>query len=339
MRNIYLLAIALMMTLGCEYVDPVVKSPSPDETFKVAMLLPASIDDGGWNALAYDALLTIESQLGATISYRESLTPVEHLQDFRDYAQQGYDLIFGHGYEYQEPAIAVASDFPQTIFMATAGGTVAKNIATINFQLEQVTYLLGIIAGMMTRTDKIGVIGGQDLPSVNSTFLAFEAGVKSVNPDAVVRRDYVGNWHDTVIGREAADAQINAGIDFIFPNADAAGLGVFRAAEAAHAKGNIVYTFGSNRDQSAVSPTTILANAVITPHPFVEVAKLVRDGNWMPQVYTFTLSTDEAIALVYNPDLIDKIPQAVKESVAQAQAKILSGALQVPQIDFTMSSP
>ena len=79
----------------------------------------------------------------------------------------------------------------------------------------------------MTKTKKIGVIGGQDFPSVISAFDAFEAGVKSVNPDAEVRRDYVGNWEDVAKGKELAIAQINEGVDFIFPNADIASRGVF----------------------------------------------------------------------------------------------------------------
>lgn len=320
------------MFVGCTRFDPISREA---EEFKVALLLPASITDEGWNALAYDALLAIEKELGAEISHVESPTPTNQVEDFRTYALEGYDLIFGHGYEYQDPAKAVAPDFPETIFITTSGGTVTENIAPINFRLEQATYLLGIIAGMMTQTNKIGVIGGQDIPSVNSTFIAFEAGVESVNPGAEVERAYVGNWEDSVKGKELALTQMGKGIDIIFPNADAAGRGVFEAVEAAQASGETIYTFGANRDQSAVSPTTVLANAVITPRPFVEIAKLVRDGTFTPQIYTFTMSTDMAISMAYNPNLIDKVPEAVQQKVTEAQAKIIAGELKVPQIDFT----
>ena len=326
-----LFAIGLMF-IGCSRFDSITYET---EKFKVALLLPASITDEGWNALAYDALLAIEKELGAEISHVVSPTPADQVEDFRAYALEGYDLIFGHGYEYQDPARAVALDFPETIFITTSGGTITENIAPINFRLEQATYLLGIIAGMMTQTNKIGVIGGQDIPSVNSTFIAFEAGVKSVNSDAEVDRAYVGNWEDSVKGKELALAQMREGIDIIFPNADAAGRGVFEAVEAAQAAGETIYTFGANRDQSAVSPTTVLANAVITPRPFVEIAKFVRDGTFTPQIYTFTMSTDMAISMAYNPNLIDKVPEAVQQRVTEAQAKILTGELKVPQIDFS----
>ncbi len=321
--HISLLAIAFMF-VGCEKID--VMSHEVDG-FKVGMLLPGSTDDKGWNALAYDALLAIEEELDATISPVESHTPAKHEADVRSLATEGYNLIFGHGYEYGAPIKIVAPDFPETVFVISSGDVIAENIASINFQVEPATHLLGIIAGMMTKTEKIGVIGGQDFPAVISAFDAFEAGVKSVNPDAAVRRDYVGNWEDVAKGKELAIAQINEGIDFIFPNADIASRGVFMAAEEAHTAGNIVYTFGANRDQSAVSPTTVIANAVITPRPFVEIAQRVKEGTFTPQIYTYTMSTDRAIDMVYNPALINKVPEAVKTKVAEAKAEILSGKL------------
>lgn len=308
---------------------------STKNEFKVAMLLPASITDKGWNALAYDGLLAIEKELGAKVKHVESQTPTEQEQHFRHYAEEGYSLIFGHGYEFQDPAKAVAPDFPDTVFITSSGGTITDNISPANFRVEQPAYLLGIMAGMMTRENKLGTIGGQEIPSVKSTFIAFEAGAKSVNPDVEVRKVYVGNWEDAVKGKELSLALINEGVDFLFPNADAAGLGAFHAAEDAQNEGKTVYTFGANRDKSEISPTTVLANAVITPKAFVEIAQEVKDGKFKPQIYTFNMLRDEAITLTYNPKLKDQIPQAVLDAVEAAKAKILSGEFEVPQIDFT----
>ena len=325
--------------LGCEKLQDsskIIHTPAP-EIFKVGMLLPGSISDQGWNALAHDGLKAIEAELGAEVSYVESLTPAEWEVDFRAYAMRGYHLIFGHGYEYQETAIAVAQDYPEIVFITSAGasGAIHENVSPIVFRLEQATYLLGMISGMMTQTEKIGIIGGQELPSDSSTFMAFEGGVKNVNPDAVVQRAYVGDWENIDRARELALAQIQEGVDFIFHNANEAGIGVFEAVVLAQDSGKTVYSFGANRDQSAVSPRAVLANAVITPRPFVEIAKLVRNGTFTPQRYTFTMSTDMAISIAYNPTLIDKVPEAVQQKVAEAQAKIIAGELKVPQIDFT----
>jgi len=334
MKHIYCIFLCLL-TIGMMLIGNTALDAKGHEKFKVAMLLPASISDAGWNALAYDGLKAIEKELKAKISHVESRTPTDQEEHFRAYALDGYHLIFGHGYEYQDPAKAVAPDFPETIFITTSGGTITENIAPINFRLEQATYLLGIMAGMMTQTNKIGVLGGQSIPSVNSTFMAFEGGVKSVNPDAEVRRAYIGNWEDSGKAKELALAQINEGIDFIFPNADAGNRGVFEAVETAQASGKVAYAFGSNRDQSEVSPTTVLANAVITPSAFVMVAKHVKAGTFKPQAYSVTMATDGAISMVYNPKLKDKVPEAVQKKVAAARAKILAGELKVPQIDFS----
>ncbi len=305
------------------------------EKFKVAMLLPGSISDAGWNALAYEGLKAIEKQLGAEISHAETRTPTDQEEQFRAYALDGYHMVFGHGYEFQDPAKAVAPDFPETIFITSSGGTITDNISPVNFRVEQAAYLLGMIAGMMTNTNKLGVMGGQNIPSVNSTFMAFEGGAKSVNPEVKVSWVYVGNWEDIGKGKELALAQINEGVDFIFPNADAAGLGAFEAAETAQKEGKTVYTFGANRDKSDISPTTVIANAVITPNAFVKIAEIIKNGEFKPQIYTFSMLTDEAITLTYNPALKDKVPEAVQKAVEDAKAKILAGELKVPQIDFS----
>ena len=311
------------------------------EKFKVAMLLPGSISDAGWNALAYEGLKAIEKQLGAEISHAETRTPTDQEEQFRAYALDGYHMVFGHGYEFQDPAKAVAPDFPETIFITSSGGTITDNISPVNFRVEQAAYLLGMIAGMMTDTNKLGVMGGQNIPSVNSTFMAFEGGAKSVNPEVEVSWVYVGNWEDIGKGKELALAQINEGVDFIFPNADAAGLGAFEAAklfnetEIAQKEGKTVYTFGANRDKSDISPTTVIANAVITPNAFVKIAEIIKNGEFKPQIYTFSMLTDEAITLTYNPALKDKVPEAVQKAVEDAKAKILAGELKVPQVDFS----
>lgn len=313
-----------------------------DDEFKVAMLLPADHTDGGWNALAYQGLMLIEKELGATVKYVVSRTQTDQEEHFRFYADKGFDLIIGHGFEFQTPAKAVAPDFPDTIFITSSGGgTKAKNIAAMNLRVEQPAYLCGIIAGLMTKENKIGAIGGEEIPSVKSTFMAFEEGAKSVNPDVELRTGWVGNWSNAGRGKEISLAQINEGVDFLFPNADAAGLGAYEAAEVAQKDGKTVYTFGVNLDKTKISPTTVLANAVVEPKVFVQIAKIVKDaktkpdGKFKQKPYTYNMLTDKAIIFNYNQDMKDKIPQEVIDAVEEVKAKILSGEFEVPQIDFT----
>ncbi len=329
-----ILALFLIFGTACLLGMIACDKKAAEKPFKVAMLLPGSASDAGWNALAFEGLKAIEKELGAQISHIESRTPADQEDHFRSYAQNGYSLVFGHGYEYQDPAKAVAPDFPGTVFVTSSGSTILKNVAPIVFEMEEATYLLGVIAGMMTQTGKVGVVGGTNIPSINSTFMAFEGGVKATNPDAEVRRAYVGDWDNIGKAKEIALAQINEGIDFIFHNANAAGRGVFEAMENARQSGKDVYCFGSNRDQSHVSPTTILANAVISLDCFVRVARSVKDGTFEAKTLNMTMSNDEAIKIVYNPELANKIPEQVTKKVEEVKSQILAKQVKVPRIHF-----
>ncbi len=304
------------------------------DKFKVALLTPGSISDAGWNALAYDGLEQIKKELNAEISHVESKVPSQWEEHFRFYANKGYKLIFGHGFEYQEPARAVAADFPDTVFITTSGNTVLKNVSPIVFELEEATYLLGIIAGAMTKTGKVGLVGGMNIPPINSTFLAFEEGAKSIKPTVKVSRSYVGDWENISKAKELALSQIAEGVDFIFHNADAAGRGVFHAVEESRKLGKDVYAFGSNRNQNDVAPEAILASAAIDPKAFVHVAKLVKEGKFEPKIMWMGMAQDETIKVIYNPKLKERIPEDVLTKVESIRQKILSGEFKAPRVKF-----
>lgn len=302
--------------------------------FKVALLTPGSISDAGWNALAYDGLKLIETELGAEVSHVESRTPSEWEEHFRFYAEKGFNLVIGHGFEYQEAAKAVSSDFPNAVFITTSGSTVMKNVASIVFELEEATYLLGIISGMMTQTGKIGLVGGMNIPPIKSTFLAFEEGAKSVNPDIKISRSYVGDWENISKAKELALSQIAEGTDFIFHNADAAGQGVFHAVEESRKAGKDIYAYGSNRNQNHIAPDAILASAVIDTKAFVHVANLVKTGKFEPKVMRLGMAEDEMVKLVYNPELKDRVPKAVIDKVEETRQLILAGTFKAPRVKF-----
>lgn len=331
-RYIVITAVCTVLLVGIIFAGCTDKNT--EDQFKVAMLLPGEVTDAGWNQLAYEGLLAIEKELGAEINHVVSRTSTDQEQHFRFYAGKGYDLIIGHGYEFQESAKQVAPDFPETIFINSSGGFTGENIAPINFRVEQPAYLMGIIAGLMTKNNKIGVLGGERIPSIQSTFLAFGEGAKSVNPDVVVLDSYTGNWDDAGEGKRKSKALIDQGVDFLFPNADAAGLGAYHAAVDAIKDGKTVYTFGVNKDKSDISPDTVLANGIITPNAFVQIAKIVKDGKFKKKTYTFNMLTEHAITFNYNPKMKDKIPDEVLKKVEEVKAKILAAEFEVPQDDF-----
>ena len=199
-------------------------SPPKPAGFQVALLTPGPISDAGWNAGAYEGLKAVEKELGATVSHVQVKSPSEFEEQFRAYAARGTALCIGHGFEFQDAASRVAKEYPATVFVTTSGSRMAKNLGPIVFELEEATYLCGLAAGRMSRSAKAGMIGGVELPSIKSTFLAFEAGLKAGNPGASATAVFTGSFEDVAGAKTAALALADKGCDFLFQNADAAAL-------------------------------------------------------------------------------------------------------------------
>src|SRR5690242_6162696 len=120
-------------------------SRSDTAQFRVALLTPGSISDQSWNGGAYQGLLRIRDSLGARISHIQTKTPAEFEEQFRQYGAQGYDLVFGHGFEFQDAAKRVGPDYPRTTFVVTSGTTAGGNVAGIAFAFADASYLAGIL--------------------------------------------------------------------------------------------------------------------------------------------------------------------------------------------------
>jgi basic membrane lipoprotein Med (substrate-binding protein (PBP1-ABC) superfamily) len=318
-------------TLVCGWVGCRSEPAQPGaRPFKVALLTPGPVSDAGWNALAYEGLLAIRDQLGAAeVAQIQTKTPAEFEEGFRDFARRGFQLVFGHGFEFQDAAATVAADFPHTVFITTSGNTVRPNVAPLRFMLEEATFLEGMVAASLSRSGKAGVVGGMEIPSVKSTIIAFEAGAKSVRPEFTVVTSYVGNWEDVGAAKEAALALVQQGCDVLFHNADAAGLGVFQAA-----RDKQVVAFGANKNQNDVAPDVVIASAVIDiPRAFVAVARQVKEGRFTAQIERLGMK-DGVVSLVFNPRLESKIPAEMKTRITQVRGAIIAGTLKVPSAEF-----
>jgi len=274
-------------------------------TFKVALLTPGPISDKSWNGGAYDGLTMLRDSLGAQISHIQTKTPAEFEENFRQYGAQGYTMVVGHGFEFQDAASRVAPSYPKTNYIVTSGRVVAPNLAGVAFLFEEASYQAGMIAGAMTKTNKLGLIAGTELPPVKASFEAFTRGAKAVNPKVEVITSYIGNWDDVSAGKEQALAQINRGVDVLFQNADAAGLGIFQAA-----KEKRVYAFGTNANQNDVAPDVILGSVVIDlPKAFMLLGREMQNGTFKGRVISLGVKED-VVRLVLNPALQAKIPAA-----------------------------
>ena len=318
---LHIVAAALLSACGTGAPARDSAGGSAQPTFRVALLTPGPISDQSWNGGAYQGLMRIRDSLGATVSHIQTKTPAEFEEQFRQYGAQGYDLVFGHGFEFQDAAKRVGPDFPKTIYVTTSGTTSGANVAGIEFAFADASYLAGMLAGSMTKTNVLGLIGGTELPPVKESFLAFTRGAKAVNPKVTVLTSYVGNWDDVSAGREQALAQIGRNADIIFQNADAAGLGVFQAAR--ETKKALV--IGSNSNQNTVAPEVTLGSVVINlPHAFLTVAREVKEKRFTPRVVRMGTESD-VITLVLNPALQSRIPPAMLHAVDSARAASHAG--------------
>jgi basic membrane protein A len=325
-------AAALVAAVAC---GPRVESkasataPHPEPSFQVGLLTPGSVHDGGWNAIAYEGLLQIQKSFGAKISNQETKTPAQFEEGFRYYGAHGYDLAFGHGFEFQDAAMSAGKLYPKTVFITTSGSSVASNVAPMVFELEQATYLLGVIAARESKTGRAGLVGGIKLPSIDSTFLAFRAGAQSVNPKFEAREIYIGNFDDLGAARLATLSLINAGCDFIFHQCNEAGRGVFQACSERK-----IRCFGSNKNQNDLAPDVILASAVLdVPGAFVKVARSIHDHTFKPEVQWLGMK-EGIVSLVWNDRLEAGIAPATVAEVASIRQKIVAGTLVVPRGKF-----
>jgi len=290
-------------------------------TFRVALLTPGPISDQSWNSGAYQGLLRVRDSLGAQISHIQTKTPAEFDENFRQYGIQGYKLVFGHGYEFQDAAKRVAPEFPRTIYVTTSGTSAGPNLASMSFGFADASYLAGILAASVTKTNRLGAIGGTELPPVVESFHAFEQGARAVNPAIKVITSYIGNWDDVSAGKEHALAQLSRGVDVIFQNADAAGLGVFQAMR----EHENAFVIGSNSNQNGVAPTVTLGSVVIDlPLAFLTVAKEVKAGTFKTGVLKLG-ERSHVVTLVLNPALSEKIPVATRSRIDSLQMLMLRG--------------
>jgi basic membrane lipoprotein Med (substrate-binding protein (PBP1-ABC) superfamily) len=287
---VYLILILVSLILtGCggaqSNVPPDSAKAAPG-AFKVAILLPGAVDDKGWSQAGYEGLKLVEKDLGAQVADTASVPEADMEKVFRQYAEEGYDFVIGHGSEFIPAAEIVAKEFPQTKFAVVSGYAGNNdNLGGIGFRAEEIGYLAGVVAGLKTKTNKIVFIGGVDYPDLLANAAAFEQGAKAVNPKVEVSTEWVGSWTDADKAREIALAQIASGADVILANADTAGLAAIEEAEKAG-----VYALGWAVDQHALAPNTILTSAIQrTPVLFLEAATLVQQGRWEGKQYRFGL--------------------------------------------------
>lgn len=302
--------------------------------FKVALVTTGPRTDGGWNAGAFKGLEEVKSALSLADSDIASVdnqkSAGEQEESLRAFATKNFNIVIGHGHEYDEIAHKIEKDFPKTIFIVSSGEKTGTNTTPIVLQLEDGAYLEGMLAAGMSKTGKLAEVGADAIPPVKSVFAAFEKGARAVNPKIVILPAvYTNSWDDPNKAKQATIPLIDQGADVIMQDVDAGAQGVFGAVQEANKRGKAVYALGTNNDQNAAAPDVILASAPIyIGKAYVAIAKEVKAGAFKPSDKPWDMKS-ETIGFVLNPKLSGKIPGDLKAKIEAARAKIVDGTLAV----------
>jgi basic membrane protein A len=205
---------------------------APKSKIKIAMIVESTVDDKGWCQSMHDAIMAVQKKYGSSLveySYSEKMKPVDAGSAARQYVAKGYDIIIGHGAQYKNLMLEMAEEFPKTTFaFGTSGEIGPRNVFTYMPESEETGYINGVIAGLVTKTNIIGLVGPVDGGDAARYNRGFVLGVRSVNPKAQVQVAYTGSFGDYVKAAELAHTQIKAGADVLTGSAQQA-LGALRA--------------------------------------------------------------------------------------------------------------
>lgn len=261
MKKFIALALTLVMTValfaGCS------KNESKTETgkqLKIAVILPGAKDDVSFNQAMYEGMQKIEKEYGDQIkvSYVENVYNVNDITPtVIDYAEQNYDIVFGHGFQFMEPIAELAPKYPNTVFLTGTGYKTDENAGFYNTHLASGGYIMGVIAATITKTGKIGVIGGSDVAEIYQGHEGYKAGAKSVNPDIQIQEVYTGDFNDTPKAKTTADSMYDSGVDVIWHSGDGIGLGVVQSA-----KEKDKYCLTNAADQSGLAPDNVVSGVI-----------------------------------------------------------------------------
>ena len=252
MKKILCFALALVLALGLATV------PASAENFKVAMVTDTGgINDQSFNALAWQGLQRAKEELGVEVSYLESVTEADYATNLETLYDEGNDLIICIGWMMADALKEACAAHPEQKYAIIDNGSVADNCTGVNFATEQCSYLVGLVAGYMTKTNNVGFVIGMVSPLMNTFGVGYYAGVKAANPDCTIQHYNANSYGDAAGGKAATINMYAQGADIVYHAAGGTGMGVI---EAAAEQGK--FAIGVDQDQNYLAPEAVLTSAV-----------------------------------------------------------------------------
>ena len=286
-----------------------------------------SVNDQSFNQATWEGLKQAEEDFGIEVKYLESRQESEYIPNIETLIDEDMDLIIGVGYQLKEAIQTSAENYPDRKFaiLDETYDNIPKNVIPVVFNEQESAYLVGAIAAKMTKTNKVGFIGGLPAPSVLRYQYGYKYGVENTNKDVKVYEQYANTFTDQAKGKAIANQMHSSGVDVILGAAGDCGTGAIEAA-----KENNKYAIGGDRDQRDLAPDNVIVSALKKLNvASYSLAKMVVDG-------TFEGGAEKVYGLkeggVGLPDDLDRlIPQDVVDYVTEQAKKIVDGEIKVPK--------
>jgi basic membrane protein A and related proteins len=297
----------------------VAAAPPKPEPLKIAFAYVGPVGDAGWTYAHDQGRKAVEAEFGDKVktSYVENVPEAADAERvIRQMVSEGNKLVFGTTFGYMDPMMKAAADTKDVKFEHATGFKTADNMRTYDSRTYEGAYLAGIVAGGMTKSNTLGVVGSIPIPEVIRNINSFTLGAQSVNPKIKTKVVWIGKWFDPPKEGEAAQSLINQGADVLFQNTDS--TAVLQTAEK-----NKKMAFGWDSDMSSFAKEAHLASAVINWGPYYKKAvKDALDGSWKTTQEWWGVKQG-AIDLV---SVSDKVPADVKAKVDAARAGLKDGS-------------
>jgi simple sugar transport system substrate-binding protein len=294
--------------------------PAKPAPLKIAFAYVGPVGDGGWTFAHDNARKALESEFGERIatSFVEKVPESADAERvFRDFAGQGHKLVFGTTFGYMEAMLKVAADSAEVKFEHATGYKTAANMNTYDSRTYEGAYMAGVIAGKMTKSNTLGIVGSIPIPEVIRNINSFTLGAQSSNPKVRTKVVWVNEWFNPPKETEAAQSLINGGADVLFQNTDSSAV-LQTAAK------NKKYAFGWDSDMTTYAPEAHLASSVINWAPYyIKTTRDALDGKWAGNQRSWWGVKEGAIDIV---SINDKVPADTKEKVAKVKAGLADGS-------------
>ncbi|MCJ8013300.1 BMP family ABC transporter substrate-binding protein [Paenibacillus sp. KQZ6P-2] len=288
------------------------------------------VNDKSFNQSAWEALEGLQKDKGITAQYLQSKSKEDYVTNLNKYVKGKYDLTWGIGFDLGADMKTVADQNPDANLAIIDATVDAPNVRSITFAENEGSFLVGVVAGKMTKTGKVGFVGGAEIPVIKRFEAGFKAGVKAANPNADIKINYTGAFDKPDQGKAAAATMYNDGVDIIFHASGATGTGVFNEAIARNkAGGNKVWVIGVDKDQSLEFGDDVTLTSMVkgVSTAVDKVTREVIDGTFKGGSETLGLK-ENGVGLA---DTSSKnVPADVLKEVDQYKEKIISGEIKVP---------